>query len=170
MACAQEPAECQWTGGVGRVENLLEQKAKFYVRQARMLTNETLQNLRVVIKGVSRIPGRKTIVFLTEGSFVEESRGVLQQLAGQAARAGAAIYSIDGRGNINRMGAEQDVLQRERGRSTAFDTGDDRPSPPSGCPDRGSLSRASTTCRVRSAASFATRAPITSSAISLRTP
>jgi VWFA-related protein len=127
QACGESPAECQFAGGPGRVENLLEQKAKFYVRQARTLTNQTLQNLRVVINGVSRIPGRKTIVFLTEGFFVEESRGVLQQLAAQAARAGAAIYSIDGRGNINRMGAEQDVLQRERGRSTAFDTGDDGP-------------------------------------------
>lgn len=127
QACAESPAECQYTGGVGRVENVLEQKAKFYVRQARMLTNQTLQNLRVVINGVSRIPGRKTIVFLSEGFFVEESRGVLQQLAAQASRAGAAIYSIDGRGLVNRMGAEHDALQRERGRSTAFDTGDDGP-------------------------------------------
>ncbi len=126
-ACAEEPAECQYTGGVGRVENVLEQKARFYVRQARMLTNQTLQNLRAVINGVSRIPGRKTIVFLTEGFFIEESRGVLRQLAARAARAGAAIYSIDGRGLVNRMSAEHDVLQRERGRSTAFDTGDDGP-------------------------------------------
>jgi VWFA-related protein len=126
-ACADSPIECDVSGGIGRVENLLEQKSKFFVRMSRMLTNQTIQNLRVVMAGLSRIPGRKTVVFLTEGFFVEESRGVLQKIAGEAARAGVTIYSIDGRGLINRMGTQSDAVHRERGRSLAFDTGDDGP-------------------------------------------
>ena len=127
QACKEYPIDCNVEGGVGRVQNVIEQKARFYVRQARTLTNQTLQNLRVVVGGLSRIPGRKTVVFMTEGFYVEESRGVLQQIAGEAARAGAAIYSIDGRGLVNRMSANTDAIRRERGRSTAFDTGDDGP-------------------------------------------
>jgi len=127
QACNEYPIECSVEGGVGRVQNVIEQKARFYVRQARMLTGQTLENLRTVASGLRRIPGRKTVVFMTEGFYVEESRGVLQQIAGEAARAGAAIYSIDGRGLVNRMSANNDVLRRERGRSTAFDTGDDGP-------------------------------------------
>ena len=127
QACKEYPIECNVEGGVGRVQNVIEQKARFYVRQARMLTGQTLQNLRTVVSGLGRIPGRKTVVFMTEGFYVEESRGVLQQIAGEAARAGAAIYSIDGRGLVNRMSANNDAVRRERGRSIAFDTGDDGP-------------------------------------------
>jgi VWFA-related protein len=127
LACQESPIECTVEGGVGRVQNVIEQKARFYVRQARMLTEQTLQNLRTVVSGLGRIPGRKTVVFITEGFYVEESRGVLQKIAAEAARAGAAIYSIDGRGNINRMSANVDAVSRERGRSIAFDTGDDGP-------------------------------------------
>ena len=127
QACKEYPTECNVEGGVGRVQNVIEQKARFYVRQSRMLTGQTLQNLRTVTNGLARIPGRKTVVLISEGFYVEESRGVLQQVAGEAARAGATIYSIDGRGNINRMSSNPDVLTRDRARSLAFDTGDDGP-------------------------------------------
>ncbi|MEO6213389.1 MAG: VWA domain-containing protein [Vicinamibacterales bacterium] len=126
-ACNEDPQACSAAGGLQAVENLIQMKSRLYVRQARMLTSQTLQNLRTVIKGLSHFPGRKTVVFMTEGFYVEESRSTLEQVSAQASRAGVTIYSIDGRGNINTMSANTDVVRMERARSTAFDTGTDGP-------------------------------------------
>lgn len=67
------------------------------------------------------------MVFLSEGFYLEDSRGVIEAIAAQAARGGTAIYSIDGRGLIGAPSPTADVLTTDRGRSTAFDTGDDGP-------------------------------------------
>ena len=69
-ACQEDQQACQNEGGLGNVENLIQQKARLYVRQARMLTERTMQNLETVAKGLAKIPGRKTVVFMTEGFFV----------------------------------------------------------------------------------------------------
>lgn len=126
-ACNEFPRECQLAGGVEQVENLIQQKSRLYVRQARMLTTRTIQNLQTVARGLSRFPGRKTVVLMSEGFFVEESRGTLERVAGQVARAGTAIYAIDGRGLINGSGPNPDVLSTSRARATTFDTGEDGP-------------------------------------------
>ena len=127
QACLEDPGDCQVAGGLQQVENLIQQKSRLYVRQARMLTSQTLQNLQRVAQGLSHIPGRKTVVLMSEGFFVEDVRGALEILAAQAARGGTTIYSIDGRGLINSMSPNPDVVRRERARSTVFDTGEDGP-------------------------------------------
>jgi len=127
VACKEEPPACVSAGGQSAVENQIESKSRLYVRQARMLTSQTLQNLRMVVRGLSHFPGRKTVVFMTEGFYVEESRTLLEQIAAQASRAGVTIYSIDGRGNVNQMSSNPDVVRMERSRSLAFDTGTDGP-------------------------------------------
>jgi len=86
-----------------------------------------MDNIKYVTANLSRLIGRKTIVLLTEGMFSEESRPQLQQLAGQAARGGTTIYTIDGRGLVNTMSANPDVVFASRARSEAQDTGDDGP-------------------------------------------
>jgi VWFA-related protein len=126
-ACKEDAQSCLSAGGQGAVENQIEAKSRLYVRQARMLTSQTLQNLRMVVRGLSHFPGRKTVVFMTEGFYVEESRSLLEQISAQASRAGVTIYSIDGRGNINQMSSNPDVVRPERARSLAFDTGTDGP-------------------------------------------
>ena len=127
QACREDPGDCETSGGLNQVENQIQQKAKLYVRQARMLTGQTMQNLQKVTQGLSRIPGRKTVIFMSEGFFVEDSRGALQMVAAQAARGGTTIYSIDPRGLINSMSPNPDVVRRERARPTTFDTGEDGP-------------------------------------------
>lgn len=127
QACRDDAFLCQENGGLNQVENLIQNKARLYIRQARVMTSRTLQNLQNVISSLRTIPGRKTIVFLSEGFYVEESRGALQTLAGHAARAGTAIYSIDGRGLINGSSALPDVDRPEMSRSTTFDTAEDGP-------------------------------------------
>lgn len=124
-ACVSDPAACQEAGALQGVENLLQQKARLYVRQSRTLVGQTVQNLQYIATGLSHIPGRKTVIFLSEGFFVEESRSILQTVAAQAARGGTTIYSIDGRGNINGLSANPDVVRASVSRSGAFDTGDD---------------------------------------------
>ncbi len=127
-ACRRDPFLCLNEGGITQVENLIQRKAKLYVRQARALAARTLQNLQYVVSGLSRFPGRKTLVFLSEGFFAEESRDVLQMVAAQAARAGTTIYSIDGRGNVSGgANADPDVTTAAMSRSTAFDTGEAAP-------------------------------------------
>ena len=127
VACKEDPASCQFNGGANQIENLIQQKARLYVRQARILASNTIRNLRYVVDRLARIPGRKTVVLLSEGFFVEDSRSDLQAIAAAAARANSTIYSIDGRGLIGAPGATTDVLTPDPGRSTAFDTGEDGP-------------------------------------------
>ena len=126
-ACREDQTECNLNGGLQQVENLIQQKARLYVRQARMLADRTVQSLQTVAKGLSRIPGRKTVVFLSEGFYLEDSRGLVEAIAAQAARGGTTIYSIDGRGLIGAPSATSDAVTNTRGRSTAFDTADDGP-------------------------------------------
>src|SRR5260221_3400086 len=92
-----------------------------------MMTQQTIENLEKVARGLAKIPGRKTVVFMTEGFFVEDSRGTLETLSAQAARSGITFYSIDGRGLINGLGANPDAVRKERSRTAAFDTGEDGP-------------------------------------------
>jgi VWFA-related protein len=126
-ACREDRIECEMNGGVQQVENLIQQKARLYVRQARLLAAQTAQNLQTVARGLSRIPGRKTVVFLTEGFYLEDSRGTIETIAAQAARGGTTIYSIDGRGLVGGSSATPDVVTTDRGRSTTFDTAEDGP-------------------------------------------
>jgi VWFA-related protein len=126
-ACQEDPIACQSEGGVSQVENLIQQKARLYVRQARMMTDQTVKSVETVARGLAKIPGRKTVVFVSEGFFVEGERSTIEIAAAQAARSGITIYSIDARGLINGLSINPDVVTRERSRSTAFDTGEDGP-------------------------------------------
>lgn len=126
-ACLDNAMQCEIAGGTNAVENLIQQKSRLYVRSARVLTENSMDNIKYVTANLSRLIGRKTIVLLTEGMFSEESRPQLQQLAGQAARGGTTIYTIDGRGLVNTMSANPDVVFASRARSEAQDTGDDGP-------------------------------------------
>jgi VWFA-related protein len=125
--CQEDPQSCALDGGINQVENLIQQKSRLYVRQARILTYTTLQNLRYVVSRLSRIPGRKTLIFLSEGFFVEESRDDLLKIGADAARGGTTIYSIDGRGLIGSPSATSDVVRMAAGRSTSFDSGEAAP-------------------------------------------
>jgi VWFA-related protein len=127
QVCREDPQNCQLNGGQNQVENLIQQKARLYVRQARILTSNTVQSLRYVVSRLSRIPGRKTLVFLSEGFFMEEARDDLVAIGADAARGGTTIYSIDGRGLIGAPSATTDVLRTDAGRSTAFDSGEGAP-------------------------------------------
>ncbi len=126
-ACTDDPQQCTSEGGLGNVENLLQQKARLYVRQARLMTDRTMQSLERIASGLARIPGRKTVILMTEGFYMEDHRSDLELLAAQSARSGITMYSIDGRGLINGMSINPDVTVMDRSRTTNFDPGEDAP-------------------------------------------
>ena len=126
--CEDDPDQCRQEGGLDLVEHRLEQKARQYIDEARAATSRTLRTLTVVASGLGPIPGRKTVVLLTEGFFVDESRSAAQQIAALASRNGVTIYSIDGRGTRAAGGRElPDASSTGAPVSDAFDTGDDGP-------------------------------------------
>ena len=93
-----------------------------------MMTTHTIQNLERVARGLAKIPGRKTVVFMTEGFFVEDIAQPARDTSPRRWRAAASrIYSIDGRGLINGMSANPDVTRMDRAPRHRFDTGEDGP-------------------------------------------
>lgn len=127
-ACEESPEDCNIAGGVDYVEYTLEQKAKSYIRDARVLTANTLDQLHLVAGNLAAIPGRKTVLFLSDGFFIEENRSAVQQIAAIAARGGSAFYSIYGQGTAIVGGQLMpDALTQRRGRNAVFDTVNDGP-------------------------------------------
>ena len=108
----EQPAECQREGGTQQVHNKIEDKAKDYVRFVRVLTSQTMQKLNVVATNLGSVPGRKTMILLSDGFFTDEVRAEIQQIAAIAARGGATIYTIFGRGSDGVGGRTTDVITR----------------------------------------------------------
>ena len=79
-------------------ESLIMSKARTVVGELRPPAMRTVRTLQALASGLARLPGRKTIVLMTEGFFVEESWADLRQIVGVAARSNVRIYSLDGRG------------------------------------------------------------------------
>lgn len=126
--CANDPQACQIAGGEGQVEFQIEQKARQYIREARVATASTVEQLRHVATNLGTIPGRKTVVFLSDGFFIEENRADVQAISALAARSGATFYSVYGRGTSIVGGHPMpDALTPERGRLATFDSVDDGP-------------------------------------------
>jgi VWFA-related protein len=92
------------SGGGGRgaagpdYEVFVRNKASQIVSELRPAAARTVQTLLVLLNGLARIPGRKTVVFMTDGFWVEESWGQLRQIVGLAARANVRFYSLDAQG------------------------------------------------------------------------
>ena len=126
--CQDDPVQCRMEGGLEMVEAQLDRKARQYVDEARAATSRVLRTLSVVAAGVGRVPGRKTVVLMTEGFFSEEARPVLQQIAAQAARSGVTVYALDGKGTRSVAGRDlPDAATTGAPVRTSFDTAADGP-------------------------------------------
>lgn len=94
-ACSDDPTACQMADGAVRNKGqrmaALTQKATF----------ETFNALNGLASGLARMPGPKTVVFLSEGFAIAGMDTTLRSIVGQTGRAGARVYAIDVRG-LNR--------------------------------------------------------------------
>jgi VWFA-related protein len=96
-ACTDDPSLCQ------NAELAVRGKAAQLADETRATTARGLQGLLALLNGLTRLPGRKTVLLLSEGFIAEESWPLVQDSVGLAARANARIYTLDARG-LDRFG------------------------------------------------------------------
>jgi VWFA-related protein len=73
-------------------------KATQLATEARASTDQTLRTLVVLLHGLERFQGRKSILLLSDGFLAEESWPSVQEAVGAATRVNARIYALDARG------------------------------------------------------------------------
>lgn len=85
--------------------------------QARMATVDTLTALKGLMLSSSALPGRKVVLFLSDGFLVSERKsGVLEALEGvtdAAKRSGVIVYTVDLRGTTLNLGSGVDASNNE---------------------------------------------------------
>jgi VWFA-related protein len=105
-ACTDDPSACQGSPA----DMMVRDKARRLRSDLHRAATETLSSMTALANGLARIPGPKTIVFLSGGLVVQGLESTLRAGVGQATRAGARIYAIDVRG-LNR-GVSADIGDR----------------------------------------------------------
>jgi len=123
-ACSEDPTACQGAEGMAR------EKASRFRTESQRSTLETLKAMNALANGLARIPGPKTIVFLSDGLVSQDMEGALQSVVGQTTRAGARIYAIDVRGlnrGTNAGIGDQMLADSPTGGPARFDITEDAP-------------------------------------------
>jgi VWFA-related protein len=109
-ACRDQPDQCR--GNTAMVEAQVQSKATQIVALARLTGKQTLDTVGALTNGLAKLPGRKTLIMLTEGFFAEDAWADLGAVVGRAARAAVRIYAVDTRG-LNRGSASSDIFSSE---------------------------------------------------------
>ncbi len=94
-ACTEDPDQCQ------SAESQVREKANRLTEAIRATAHNTLRSTDALIGGLGRIPGRKTVIFFSDGFVVEERFEALANTVGRSGRTGVRFYTIDMRG-LNR--------------------------------------------------------------------
>lgn len=101
-------AQDQGGGRLYDSEGPILAKAARLTSEMRASALQTLNTLETLVTGLGRLPGRKTVVFLTSGFFIDESWAKLPEIVGRAARARVTFYTIDARG-LDRTAGGRDI-------------------------------------------------------------
>lgn len=118
--------QCAAEGGREFVEDMLQRKARQFVDESRRAAASTIQSLQYIVKNLSRMEGRKTLLLLSEGFYIDEIRSDLPNVGGQASRAGVTIYALDARGTSAQGGVTMgDPSMQRNGLSGFGDTTDE---------------------------------------------
>jgi VWFA-related protein len=104
-ACNDDPELCKRVDP----EPSVRSKASVLADTARAESARTLRTLATLTAGLANVPGRKTIVLMSEGFLAEDEWPLVAETVTLAARANARIYTLDARG-------------LERGLSSVFDS------------------------------------------------
>jgi hypothetical protein len=92
--------------------------------QIRADTASSLSTIRSLSANLARIPGPKTVVFVSEGMVAEQLLTDVEQAVGQAARSGARFYALDARGLSRGSGGgiiDQPLAQTSTAPGSLFD-------------------------------------------------
>lgn len=85
-------------------EQMVKSRARQMLRFAETVTTNSLAGLEGLVRSTSKLPGRKLIVFMSDGFFVDDhnsdSMDRLRKITSAAARSGVVIYSLDMRGLV----------------------------------------------------------------------
>lgn len=84
--------------------DMVRSRASAMLQQAGMITTNTLEALEGLVKSTARLPGRKLVLFVSDGFLLEQNHSDaydrLRRVTTAAATAGVVIYSIDARGLV----------------------------------------------------------------------
>lgn len=142
-ACADDPQACESRRGTVSVDDLILEKARRLIVPLREAGLRTMRTLETVTNNLSRVPGRKTIVLMSDGFFAEDNWSNAQQIVEAASRSSVRIYAIDTRG-MNRGISSSDLLEQgprgsDRPASEAIDFDVDADAPNSLAVDTGGV-------------------------------
>ena len=119
-ACTEDPDQCAKIPP----DLVIREKARRIADEYFASAMATLTVINGLASGLSRIPGPKTVVLLSDGFIVQQIETTLRSVVGQIARAGGRVYAIDVRG-LNRVGGGNNIEQMqvtdEAGPVTKFD-------------------------------------------------
>jgi len=93
-ACNDDPELCKRIDP----EPSIRSKAALQAETARAESARTLRTLATLTTGLANVPGRKTIVLMSEGFLAEDEWPLVAETVTLAARANARIYTLDARG------------------------------------------------------------------------
>lgn len=128
-ACSDDPSACLKIP----VDQVVKEKARQLISGLRGTGMRTMQALTGLANGLTKLPGRKSIILFSDGFFTEDSWGNLKGITDLSSRASVRIYSLDTRG-LNRGSASSEIFSlgphgdaNPAGEVTGFDTGSDGP-------------------------------------------
>jgi len=98
-ACSEDPDACK----AAPPDMQVRAKAQRLQQMIHLASGQTMTALNGLASGLARMPGPKTVVFLSDGFVIQDIETTLRTVVGQAGRAGARVYAIDVRG-LNRGG------------------------------------------------------------------
>jgi VWFA-related protein len=105
-ACAEDPGACK-----APPDMQIRSKSQDIVRAAATGTQFTLTVVRGLANGLARMPGPKTVVFISDGFVVQNEEAGLRDATAVANRAGAHFYTIDARG-LNKGSASSAIIDQ----------------------------------------------------------
>src|SRR6185295_4561377 len=90
-------------------KTLVEGRARQILQFSGANTTNSLAGLEGLVRSSGKLPGRKLIIFISDGFFLDDknsdSLDRLRKITSAAARSGVVIYSMDMRGLV--AGAEE---------------------------------------------------------------
>jgi VWFA-related protein len=91
--------------GAGQAANMVKNRVRQINVQSKTEANQTLDVLQSLMRSSAALPGRKLVVFLSDGFLVDPRRSnaldIMRRVMDEAARAGVVVYTMDVRGTYS---------------------------------------------------------------------